>query len=1660
MNPYSQLHMMQQAGAGQFIPGLGTMGPSTGGASTLHAMAGELSRPTIAGSPMVNTSPMASINYQGPGSGLANLAGNLILTPMMQSQGMLPMGNAGSYMQAQRQNQFQAMQGEVIQGVAGQDAESFFRTIRGGAALAGIPMNQEQTAAARDFSKTLAQQGPLLEMFAPGLLDAVSGETGSIQSMAAQVTNANRYRVDPSTGQMGFSQDSNKELIDGLFESLFNQDNIVKMQGLRAGDMGQLYNQMSAEGLAGPKGSLRDRTIESLRNIQNEGGDAGVNEILKNLGSYDSSNLETLSNEDLATLRDSSSTVTNRITESDTDRISNQLQDYVKSLSAIREVFGENGNPNAPIPQLVGALEALTGNNIQQFDASRLNTMVRDMQSLSQASGKSIDQITAMQQNAGKDINAMTGYGGEHFAAASAGYGVTTGQAFQQVGGARGFGALDREEAEQAAQSLFNRSINSQMSNTLGAVSRLEDTGLVGEESNLAAAMQAVRQGDEFYTDSEGRQRRTPTREDQFRQLVADAGISRSDFNMTLGDTYENRKQLSGDEDLKRGAVRQQFFEYEKDVDNSSARTLMKMSAFKNVDEPSKLQTALKLSSAANDAAFALSPEDFANDELREKVMREAIQSASEGVDGLKLSEADTSLLVTQISASQNKVAMKRTGLGAVAVQQIQGREVSNAQRSNAAQAEALSKQNEAMSVLGQKGTGMRRLVAAIQKQGDRGEAADMTTLIQDTFGAEDINAEGLSEGMQKVKGLMEESDKLRGRMDGAPAEERRAIEIELDEVNDKLMEAAEAAQKEGRRLGLNDESGSFNLEDNRRSSEALKEIDRRTESAGLRDYIKNDAPVNEEDLESLKGKLTSQDVANLDRAAGTTSSKPELTEGVVDDEKMKEALTSMQAAKGMPEWLVNMRAEGQLKPSFDKIKNDPQQLRNAIATGEAVMADDSFVDEVKPVFEKYQKLAEERLEELEVEEEPAAPADPDAKDYSNLKAGELTDEEKEVVLRGRRLEDFKGNPSITEKDVEARMGKMRRKFFPDRDEFSEQENRDAFKAARSQLMAEKSLQAIGVLDKGDSLMDSSDINFEGTGISKEAIELISSGDPAKQLEAVKQIATDSRKKAQDLGLSRVSDIDEKDTEAVAGHLSTLATAADEYLQDADALTKGGSLGEASAKEMQEALSDLQALANDYSVQRGDLGAAELLQRGVHGLGPKTGAEVQDKIDNIRLRIKKATAGMEAGTQVDYRNVTTVTDEEKAAAEEVLGKGLSDAQIKAYSLLEKTKAKNIKEVKTTTSPGYSSKTTTIRPNTKKPTLEEATELADNLIKLRGADDKTISLMDDYLQVNKNSEKAYNRSNLKEVMEKEQYVNAATGENQELVKSLTLFGGDEDKLKEVEDLIADRKRQQEALGKAELSDNAEAIANAKENLERTEQGLSEKAAESNKSVSALTTAMEYQDDLKKLQAKKPDESLDMGLFEARKILDKAALKETESRTSLSNPENIIRKALGFKPSDDVEMDLGASGKNARMLADELGKLSKIDSKALGLDNKATAVEKLDAMQDRYAGATTEADKNELAASLGLERKQLDRSMTRTGFMQLDTVDMSDFSTPDKKAELMQDRLKSVEGRSIEDEAKAEEARELKLSGNLTLRGAISGEAQLSDVIGLTSAAGIV
>lgn len=568
-----QLAAMQELGASNGIMPelLGLRAPlSQGGADWLmqEANARMMQRPT-AGLALPNVSALANLNlgqYGAMGS-FADLVGSPLVGSFLQSNGRLAVGNATNVEQALRARRFLQEQTQVSQNVGMLDAQSHYETYRGIAAIAGMPFNAEQRRAARSMAGTTAAATASLAMFAPELADSLAGERGSAAAMANQMMQFNRYAADPVTGRMGYSAESNTRLVENMFNNMFAAENMPNMRGIRAGDVGSLYSELGSRGLLGGRDSLRDRTLSALQSARAGGTDLAALSREAGLGRDLPAGLGNLSDTELEKLR-GTATVQSNMTRIDATSIAGKLQSYTSALSSLREVFGENGNQNAPVPALVAALEALTSGQMQKFDPSRLNNMVRDMQSLSQTTGKSLDQLAFMNRDAAQQGQSL-GIG-TTFSPEAMKTGVLTGQALQDTGMSSGFGTVSKSEAEVEAMSRFNKGLTSEFANVVGAVTRIEKAGDFADNAagrRMKSIMRAIDEHSTTYVDPEtGQTMNIPTRPQAYTEMITQGavkGMGLAEFNTMLSQQTSNLRAMHGNTTRQGAAFRSQGAEAE-----------------------------------------------------------------------------------------------------------------------------------------------------------------------------------------------------------------------------------------------------------------------------------------------------------------------------------------------------------------------------------------------------------------------------------------------------------------------------------------------------------------------------------------------------------------------------------------------------------------------------------------------------------------------------------------------------------------------------------------------------------------------------------------------------------------------------------------------------------------------------------------------------------------------------------------------------------------------------------------------------------------------------------------------------------------------------------------------------------------------------------------
>lgn len=77
----------------------------------------------------------------------------------------------------------------------------------------------------------------------------------------------------------------------------------------------------------------------------------------------------------------------------DAKRVGQTLKDYAGAVSAVREIFGDNGNPNAPMSQLLAALEHLSNGAVNQMKPAQVESVLRQMRLAAKETGIGFEQL-------------------------------------------------------------------------------------------------------------------------------------------------------------------------------------------------------------------------------------------------------------------------------------------------------------------------------------------------------------------------------------------------------------------------------------------------------------------------------------------------------------------------------------------------------------------------------------------------------------------------------------------------------------------------------------------------------------------------------------------------------------------------------------------------------------------------------------------------------------------------------------------------------------------------------------------------------------------------------------------------------------------------------------------------------------------------------------------------------------------------------------------------------------------------------------------------------------------------------------------------------------------------------------------------------------------
>lgn len=680
--------------------------------------------------------PFAHMANQGVAGLLVQMFGTSLTQRAMGAAGLVPtgLGHDQNIYDMLRAVQYTRMRQNLGMFTVDADRRNFMQTLRGLANLSGTPMGAEQYRAMYSLGHAFAAVAPTLAMTMPDFYSQLAGPRGSALILAQHLAQGGRYRIDPVSGNLGYSMETAGETANMIYRALLDPRRPNQLFGLNAGQAGELFLQLQNRGLI-----VGGNRYDDIRRALQELGDSERQRLSRAVPlKADLTRPETL---DLETLDRLSSDVqvASRLRSFNADRIQRTLREYSRVVSAMRDIFGDVGRPNAPMTELIQGLEAMTGGSLATVDAGRLATIVRTTYNLAKITGVPLENALALNQ---QGMTRAQQLGMENILGVQAAQGsLAFTQALTNTGAAARpiWGAASPDRLREIDVNLRVQAAGSEAANRLALVMRLEQLhGGFQEDSDLARLAQAVRQRRTFWVDQQGRSRSVVLGQEELMNLLQTGRtaqgqplqLSQNDVMTLLHQTTEQQRFVSeldlGNLIRAQQGERQVFPFLAASVQGFMAQRMRQHLEAGQADPRFIAQTgsvAAAVMPRVIERLFSLDPTTFQDDDRRREALADILEQelANVGQDALLGGDAEQRRrffhTTAEMMIGELNRSLRLSNLPAQHVADIYrlyNPQVRQQEETARLQADFQTRLQEALAPLG-RGTALARLVEAIQ---------------------------------------------------------------------------------------------------------------------------------------------------------------------------------------------------------------------------------------------------------------------------------------------------------------------------------------------------------------------------------------------------------------------------------------------------------------------------------------------------------------------------------------------------------------------------------------------------------------------------------------------------------------------------------------------------------------------------------------------------------------------------------------------------------------------------------------------------------------------------------------------------------------------------------------------------------------------------------
>lgn len=619
---------------------------------------------------LFNPDPYSYVNYDQPltpappflpDMGLGGLGG--ILSQLVAGtlfQGAVPMGfNSADNVHRSYYNQAQlAQHNERMRQMMMADSNQWSPYIASFNKFMGTQLSPEKLAESDAAMRQAgAMMAPMLGNNAAAMQLYDSLLPDSRASLGFHLSRMSRYLQDPTTGAIGMSSASQDAALDSLMRDFAGDKNRQRAFGMSTGQIGQVASELMQSGLGGE----------------------------------------------------------NKTT--DMHGLKKSLDDKLQAVVAMQEVFGGMGQPNAPIPKIMAALQSLTG-GLQQITGSQAKDLVRGLQSTADVTGVDLNRMSTL-LNMNAQVLASQGVNGA-FAAPITQEQLLMRGAINSAGLPTAWGMLSADQLSGFYSRRLVGATKSSAANLLGLAQRLSDNNQTIADTDTGRQMKAIMSEMQSGTAGAALNNFAQLSQAQQQQLVMGAfNLQASTMQYLLSDPNNASAVFSGRQQNVIAQLQQaEFFKNSRGVGTGALGSVIQGASAQQLSRIYN-QTVESLGKL-NNAALS--------DDERQKQITGIVQAAA-SAEGINLSAAQAGLAGQTLYGVLDQRYKERSGVHLVNLLASSSPATSEARKALARREEFMRSMGESVSQFS--ANPMMRMLRAVQSYGGTDDASTMDVAMQ-----------------------------------------------------------------------------------------------------------------------------------------------------------------------------------------------------------------------------------------------------------------------------------------------------------------------------------------------------------------------------------------------------------------------------------------------------------------------------------------------------------------------------------------------------------------------------------------------------------------------------------------------------------------------------------------------------------------------------------------------------------------------------------------------------------------------------------------------------------------------------------------------------------------------------------------------------------------